>query len=192
MENVVVIMGSKSDQKVVEPAIEILRHFKIETGVYCISAHRAHQRLVNFIKKMNESGHTEVMIAAAGMSAALPGIIASLTTIPIIGLPISGKNLEGKDALYSMVQMPPGIPVATVGIDAAKNAGLLAVRIVANTHLGLGFQLQHYNEEMSEKNIEDNSKIHSYYSKLLSEKESDGNSQESSKPASAWDPEDMM
>ena len=164
MENVVIIMGSASDDKTVEPAITILQNFKVDYGVYCISAHRAHNELIKLLKELNSSRErTEVIIAAAGMAAALPGVIASLTTVPVIGLPISGPNLGGKDALYSMTQMPPGIPVATVGIDASKNAALLAIRILANTHPSLGLKIQQYNDDMAERAITVNSRIHRKY-----------------------------
>lgn len=208
MEKVVVIMGSKHDQEKVEPAIEVLKEFSIETGVYCISAHRAPDGLAQFIKKLNESGFTKVVIAAAGLSAALPGVIAAKTTIPVIGLPLGGSPLNGQEALYSMAEMPPGIPVATVGINGAKNAGLMAVRIVANEYPGIGLALERYNEAQAKKSLADNDKIHEYYSKLAGKettveqaagkgsskrKSSASNEQSQSyEPISGWNPEDMF
>ncbi|MBR2589142.1 5-(carboxyamino)imidazole ribonucleotide mutase [Candidatus Saccharibacteria bacterium] len=163
MEQVVVIMGSTSDAQKVEPAIQILREFNIEVGVYCISAHRAPDGLKHFVKKINDSGHTLVIIAAAGKSAALPGVIASGTVVPVIGLPLGGTPLSGKEALYSMTEMPPGVPVATVGIDAAKNAGLLAIRIIATQVSDLALELERYYENLAKKSLEVNEQIHMQY-----------------------------
>lgn len=163
MEKVVVIMGSPSDEEKVKPAIEVLKGFEIETGVYCISAHRAHDALTEFCAKLNDEGNTLVVIAAAGLSAALPGVIAALTTIPVIGLPLSGSALNGEEALLSIAMMPPGVPVATVGIDGAKNAGLMAARIVANGYFAVKVALQQYNENMREKSKENNRKLHEKY-----------------------------
>jgi 5-(carboxyamino)imidazole ribonucleotide mutase len=125
---VALIMGSLSDLNKVEPAITLLKKFDVDVDVRCFSAHRTPRQLEEFVTTANENG-TEVFIAAAGMAAALPGVVASLTVLPVIGLPISGSNLDGLDALLSMVQMPSGIPVATVAINGAKNAAYLALQI---------------------------------------------------------------
>jgi 5-(carboxyamino)imidazole ribonucleotide mutase len=125
-----IIMGSTSDLAKVEPAVEILKSYNVEVKVRCLSAHRAHAALADFMNEINEDG-TEVVIAAAGMAAALPGVVASQTVLPVIGVPLSGSNLEGMDALLSIVQMPPGIPVATVAINGGKNAAHLALQIMA-------------------------------------------------------------
>ncbi|MCR5797769.1 5-(carboxyamino)imidazole ribonucleotide mutase [Eubacterium xylanophilum] len=130
---VAIIMGSTSDLAKVEPAIDILKEYGVEVNVRCLSAHRAHKALSEFIEECNENG-TEAIIAAAGMAAALPGVVASQTVIPVIGVPISGSVLDGVDALLSIVQMPPGIPVATVAINGSKNAAHLALQIIANKH----------------------------------------------------------
>ena len=127
---VAIIMGSMSDLAKVEPAITILKKFDINVNVRCLSAHRSAKELEDFIEESNNNG-TEVFIGAAGMAAALPGVIASMTVLPVIGLPISGSTLDGMDALLSIVQMPPGIPVATVAINGAKNAAYLALEIMA-------------------------------------------------------------
>ena len=127
---VAIIMGSMSDLAKVEPAITILKKFDINVNVRCLSAHRSAKELEEFIEESNNNG-TEVFIGAAGMAAALPGVIASMTVLPVIGLPISGSTLDGMDALLSIVQMPPGIPVATVAINGAKNAAYLALEIMA-------------------------------------------------------------
>lgn len=127
---VAIVMGSTSDLPKVEPAITILKEYGVEVDVRCLSAHRAHKGLSDFIKETNENG-TEVIIAAAGMAAALPGVVASQTVLPVIGVPLSGSVLDGTDALLSIVQMPPGIPVATVAINGGANAALLAAQILA-------------------------------------------------------------
>lgn len=130
---VAVIMGSTSDLPKVEPAIKILKDYGVQVDVRCLSAHRAHAGLSAFIEEANGNG-TEVFITAAGMAAALPGVVASQTVLPVIGVPISGSVLDGQDALYSIVQMPSGIPVATVAINGAKNAAYLALQIIGVQH----------------------------------------------------------
>ena len=127
---VAVIIGSMSDLPKVEPAIMILKDFGVKVDARVLSAHRTSKALEEFMEEVNTNG-TEVVIAAAGMAAALPGVVAAQTIIPVIGVPISGSNLEGLDALLSIVQMPSGIPVATVAIDGAANAALLAVEMLA-------------------------------------------------------------
>lgn len=128
-----IIMGSTSDLPKVEPAIEILKKYGVQVDVRCLSAHRAHAGLSAFMDEVNKNG-TEVVITAAGMAAALPGVVASQTVLPVIGVPLSGSVLDGMDALYSIVQMPSGIPVATVAINGGKNAAYLALQIMANQH----------------------------------------------------------
>lgn len=130
---VAIIMGSTSDLPKVEPAISILKNYGVEVNVRCLSAHRAHLGLSSFIKETETDG-TEVIITAAGMAAALPGVAASQTVLPVIGVPIAGSNLDGMDALLSIVQMPSGIPVATVAINGSKNAAYLALQIMAIKH----------------------------------------------------------
>lgn len=127
---VAIIMGSMSDLPKVEPAITILKKYDVKVDVRCLSAHRASSELSLFINEANNN-ETEVIIAAAGMAAALPGVVASQTVLPVIGVPISGSTLDGMDALLSIVQMPPGIPVATVAINGSKNAAYLALQILA-------------------------------------------------------------
>lgn len=130
---VAIIMGSTSDLPKVEPAISILKNYGVEVNVRCLSAHRAHLGLSSFIKETETDG-TEVIITAAGMAAALPGVVSSQTVLPVIGVPIAGSNLDGMDALLSIVQMPSGIPVATVAINGSKNAAYLALQIMAIKH----------------------------------------------------------
>ena len=144
---VAVIMGSTSDLPKVEPAIKILKDYGVQVDVRCLSAHRAHAGLSAFIEEANGNG-TEVFITAAGMAAALPGVVASQTVLPVIGVPISGSVLDGQDALYSIVQMPSGIPVATVAINGGKNAGILAAKILAASDPELLEKLKAYSEKM--------------------------------------------
>lgn len=125
-----IIMGSKSDWEVMQPAVTTLEAFGIEYEKKVISAHRAPHALFEWASTARERG-LDVIIAGAGGAAHLAGVIAGLTTIPVIGVPVRSKTLDGLDSLLSMVQMPSGIPVATVAIDGSKNAALLAVSILA-------------------------------------------------------------
>ena len=130
MKKVAIIMGSDSDLPVVTPAVETLKEFGIETEVRVLSAHRTPEQLRLFASSARENGFG-VMIAAAGKAAHLAGAVAANTTLPVIGIPVKASTLDGLDALLSTVQMPAGIPVATVAIDGAKNAALLALQILA-------------------------------------------------------------
>ncbi len=153
-----VIMGSTSDLPKVEPAVEILKNYGVEVDVRCLSAHRAHAGLSAFIEEANNNG-TEVIITAAGMAAALPGVVASQTVLPVIGIPLSGSVLDGMDALYSIVQMPPGIPVATVAINGSKNAAYLALQIMANQHPEIKERLLAERQEMETKAMKANEEV---------------------------------
>ena len=144
-----IIMGSANDLPKVEPAIELLKDFGVQVSVRCLSAHRAAAQLTEYIKEINGNG-TEVIITAAGMAAALPGVVAAQTVIPVIGVPLSGSFLDGMCALYSIVQMPPGIPVATVAINGSKNAAWLALQIMANCNTGLKDKLWAERKKMQE------------------------------------------
>ena len=159
---VAVVMGSLSDLPKLEAMIEILKNYGVETDVRCLSAHRAHGKLIEFIEETNNNG-TKVIIAAAGMAAALPGVIASQTILPVIGVPISGKNLDGMDALLSIAQMPPGIPVATVAIDGAKNAAYLALQILALTDETIRKKLRDDRITMEENALKVNEEIKNRY-----------------------------
>lgn len=132
MSDVAIIMGSDSDWPVMEEAAKALEAFGITFTAEVVSAHRMPEEMVEFAKNAATKGY-KVIIAGAGGAAHLPGMVASLTTLPVIGVPVSLKNLEGMDSLLSIVQMPAGIPVATVGIDNAKNAGILAARIIGSS-----------------------------------------------------------
>ena len=132
MKNVLVgiIMGSDSDLPIMQDAAKILEEFNVEYELTIVSAHRTAKRMYDYAKSAEQKG-IKVIIAGAGGAAHLPGMTASLTVIPVIGVPIKTKSLDGLDSLLSIAQMPPGIPVATVAINGAKNAGLLAVQILA-------------------------------------------------------------
>lgn len=125
-----VIMGSTSDLPVMEKALSYLNSMQVPFEVNALSAHRTPEQVEAFAKGAKARG-VKVIIAAAGMAAALPGVIAASTTLPVIGVPIKGSVLDGMDAMLSIIQMPPGIPVATVGVNAAMNAAILAVEILA-------------------------------------------------------------
>ena len=149
MKKVAVIMGSDSDLPVVTPAIKQLKELNIETEVRVMSAHRTPTEACEFAKNAAANGFG-VIIAAAGMAAHLGGVLAAHTVLPVIGLPLKSAALDGMDALLSTVQMPPGVPVATVGIDAAANAGTLAVQILALGDEELTRRLVESKEEMAE------------------------------------------
>ena len=155
---VAIVMGSTSDIPKLEPAVQILKDHGVKVDVRCLSAHRAHAGLSAFIEETNNNG-TEVIIAGAGMAAALPGVVASQTVLPVIGVPLSGSVLDGQDALYSIVQMPPGIPVATVAINGGKNAAHLALQIMAVKHEELKEKLWAARVEMEEAAMKTNEEI---------------------------------
>jgi 5-(carboxyamino)imidazole ribonucleotide mutase len=133
---IAIILGSKSDISVAEKAEAILKEFGVLYDMVIISAHRNPNKIKNFVRSSEEKGYS-LIIAIAGLSAHLPGVVASMTTLPVIGVPVETGPLNGQDALYSIVQMPPGIPVASVGIGNASNAALLAVEMlgIANPEL---------------------------------------------------------
>lgn len=155
---VVIIMGSDSDFPVVEKGYKILKNFGIETEVRVISAHRTPFEAMDFAKKAQENGY-EVIIGAAGKAAHLPGVLAGCTTLPVIGLPIKSTELDGIDSLLSIVQMPPGVPVATVGINGAENAALLAVQILSVKYEDLKIKFADYKKQMADKVKEKDKKL---------------------------------
>ena len=145
---VAIIMGSKSDLAIMEAAKKVMsEEFGIESDVLVASAHRTPAKVLSFAKNANKK--YSVIIAGAGMAAHLPGVIAAYTTLPVIGVPIESKNLQGLDALLSIVQMPPGIPVATVAINGAKNAGILAIEILALRYTELEKKLAAYRKKLA-------------------------------------------
>lgn len=153
-----IIMGSTSDMAKVEPAVGILKDYGVEVKVRCLSAHRAHVGLSAFLDEINQDG-TEVVITAAGMAAALPGVVASQTVLPVIGVPLSGATLDGMDALLSIVQMPSGIPVATVAINGSKNAAYLALQIMANQHPEIKQRLLQERRDMEAAALKANAEV---------------------------------
>jgi 5-(carboxyamino)imidazole ribonucleotide mutase len=152
-----IIMGSKSDLKVMSSAKEVLEQFQIAFELKIVSAHRTPKWLMEYGTTALERG-LKVIIAGAGGAAHLPGMTASLTTLPVIGVPVNSSNsIQGIDSLLSIVQMPGGVPVATVGIDNAKNAGLLAARILSTFDPNLQVQLEEFANEQKEKVLQQNS-----------------------------------
>lgn len=144
-----IIMGSTSDLPVMEKAAQVLNDLKIPFEIHALSAHRTPEAVEKFAKGAEERG-IKVIIAAAGMAAHLPGVIASMTKLPIIGVPIKA-SLDGLDALLAIVQMPPGIPVATVGIDGAQNAGILAAQILSLADRELAKRLAGFKDKLKDK-----------------------------------------
>jgi len=142
-----IIMGSDSDLPVMKEAADFLGSLDIPCEVTIVSAHRTPKRLYDYAETAIDRG-IGVIIAGAGGSAHLPGMIASITTLPVIGVPIMTKTLNGVDSLYSIVQMPPGIPVATVAINGAKNAGILAASILSVQNIEIRNKLQAYKESL--------------------------------------------
>ena len=144
---VAIIMGSDSDLPVMKDAADFLAEIGIEFEITIVSAHRTPKRLYEYAETAIERG-INVIIAGAGGSAHLPGMVASITTLPVIGVPIKSRTLDGVDSLYSIVQMPPGIPVATVAINGAKNAGILAASILSVTDKTLVKKLADYKKSL--------------------------------------------
>lgn len=162
---VAVIMGSDSDFPVLKDCIKTLKKFGIAVEAMVCSAHRTPDTAAAFARQAEEQGF-DVIIAAAGKAAHLPGVLAAYTCLPVIGIPIQSSALDGMDALLSIVQMPAGIPVATVAIDGAENAALLAVQILATAHPALREQLHRHKEKLAEKVAEKNSALQQKLSDL--------------------------
>ncbi len=144
-----IVMGSDSDMPVMEKAGEVLDRFGIEFEIEVMSAHRKPARVSEYASSAAERG-LKVVIAGAGLAAHLPGVVAAHTYLPVIGVPLYQEGLAGADALYSCVQMPPGVPVATVAIGGAKNAGVLAAQIIATGDSGLTQKLEDFKQQMAE------------------------------------------
>ncbi|MEI6831641.1 MAG: 5-(carboxyamino)imidazole ribonucleotide mutase [Candidatus Omnitrophota bacterium] len=149
MNKISILMGSKSDLKTVNEAINILKEFKVDFEAKVLSAHRTPKEVAKYVEAAPKGG-TKVFIAAAGMSAALAGVVASHTILPVIGIPIETKNLKGLDSLLSTVQMPPGIPVAcmAIGKAGAKNAALFALEILGLSDARIRVKLLNYKKQM--------------------------------------------
>lgn len=144
---ILVIMGSDSDWPVMKKALLILQEFAVDYEVHVASAHRTTERALQLAREAHQRNF-EVIIAGAGATAHLPGVLAAVTPLPVIGIPINATALQGVDALYAMVQMPSGIPVATVAIDGAKNAALLAIQILGVKDNALRQKLIEYKEQL--------------------------------------------
>jgi 5-(carboxyamino)imidazole ribonucleotide mutase len=151
-----ILMGSDSDLPVMEKAAEVLKEMGVPYEIDISSAHRLPEKTANYAKAARDRG-IEVLIAGAGMAAHLAGVLAAHTTLPVIGVPLKSGALEGVDALYSTVQMPPGIPVATVGIDGAKNAAYLACEILSIKYPEIARKLEGFRKKMR-KELEEKSK----------------------------------
>ncbi|KGF12760.1 N5-carboxyaminoimidazole ribonucleotide mutase [Peptostreptococcus sp. MV1] len=154
---IAVVMGSKSDLPKLESGIELIKSYGIEVVVRILSAHRTPIELTDFLDEIKDD--TDVIIAAAGKAAHLPGVIAAQTLIPVVGLPIKSSTMDGLDSLLSIVQMPSGIPVATVTIDSGTNAALMAIQIASVKYPVLRNKLAGYRKEMEEKVLADDASV---------------------------------
>lgn len=155
---VAIVMGSKSDLPVVEKAALILEEFAVEHKMRILSAHRTLDATLDFVRGAKDQGYG-VIIAAAGKAAHLPGVIAAATDLPVIGIPIKTSMMGGLDSVLSILQMPGGIPVATVGVNAAENAALLALRILALSDEKIALSYRTYVQKMEEKVLEDDREL---------------------------------
>jgi 5-(carboxyamino)imidazole ribonucleotide mutase len=157
-KSVGIIMGSDSDLEVMIEAAKILDEFEVAYEMTVVSAHRTPERMMTYARTAQERG-LKVIIAGAGGAAHLPGMVASITTLPVIGVPVKLKTMDGLDSLLSIVQMPGGVPVATVAINNAKNAGLLAVQMLALSHPTLAEKMQAYKDKMRDEVMEKAKKV---------------------------------
>jgi len=157
-----VIMGSDSDLPIMKEALEVLNEFKVDNEVLILSAHRTFEATREYAQAAKGRG-IKIIIAGAGGSAHLPGVIAAMFFLPVIGVPIKTKSLDGLDSLLSIVQMPPGIPVATVGINGAKNAALLAIEILAASNEQLALRLTEYRNQLKQSVLAKSEKLKKSY-----------------------------
>ena len=156
MAEVGIIMGSKSDLPVMQNAIDILNEFGINLEVEIVSAHRTPEKMFSYAQSAKKKG-VKVIIAGAGGAAHLPGMIASITTVPVIGVPIKSRNsIDGWDSILSILQMPDGVPVGTVALNGSKNAGILAAQIIATNDEKLSQKVEDYKKELENKVISSN------------------------------------
>lgn len=167
-----IIMGSDSDLPTMKDAIAVCQDFGIDCEVAIVSAHRTPERMVEYAQTAHQRG-LKAIIAGAGGAAHLPGMVASLTPLPVIGVPVATRHLQGVDSLYSIVQMPAGIPVATVAIGNAKNAGLLAVQILASHDQKLLEKIQQYRQDLARSVLNKQAKLEQLgYQQYLEQKNS--------------------
>ncbi|MBL6681083.1 MAG: 5-(carboxyamino)imidazole ribonucleotide mutase [Flavobacteriaceae bacterium] len=151
MAKVGIIMGSKSDYPVMKEAEDILKEFKVDYEINIVSAHRTPEKMMEYSKNAHERG-MNVIIAGAGGAAHLPGMVASITPLPVIGVPVKSRNsIDGWDSILSILQMPGGVPVATVALNGAKNAGILAVEILGSSNSELLKKVIQYKKELEDK-----------------------------------------
>ncbi|MBC8342765.1 MAG: 5-(carboxyamino)imidazole ribonucleotide mutase [Bacteroidetes bacterium] len=155
---VAIIMGSDSDLKVMQDSAKVMEEFEVPYYMDVISAHRTPHQAIEFSQKAHQDG-IKVIIAAAGMAAHLAGSVAAHTPLPVIGVPIAGGKLQGKDSLYSTVMMPPGVPVATVGIDGARNAGLLAIQILGTSDAAIMNKMIQFKKDQEKKIVARSEKL---------------------------------
>ncbi|MGC6415462.1 MAG: 5-(carboxyamino)imidazole ribonucleotide mutase [Bacteroidia bacterium] len=153
MKKIGIIMGSDSDLPVMKEAFDVLTELGLDAEVTIVSAHRTPERLFNYAESAADRG-IEVIIAGAGGAAHLPGMIASISPLPVIGVPVKSKTMSGLDSLYSIVQMPPGVPVATVAINGAKNAGILAAQIIGVYDLEVRKKVIDFKQNMEDSVME--------------------------------------
>ena len=159
MAQIGIIMGSKSDLPVMQDAIDILNEFGVDTDVDIVSAHRTPEKMMNYSKNAHLND-VSVIIAGAGGAAHLPGMVASNSILPVIGVPIKSRNsIDGWDSVLSILQMPAGVPVATVALDGAKNAGILAAQILAVSNKNLSEKIKEYKTSLADKVIKDDSTL---------------------------------
>lgn len=160
-----VIMGSDSDFSIMKSCVSILKEFQVDVEVMVCSAHRTPEKAAEFAKNAEANG-VDVVIAAAGKAAHLPGVLAAFTPLPVIGVPIKSSTMDGLDSLLSIVQMPSGIPVATVAVDGAENAALLAVQILSVGYNSLRMKMKEYKLNLAKKVEEKNAALQEQLKKL--------------------------
>jgi len=165
MPKAAIIMGSGSDFPVVEKTILLLKSFQVDIDVQIISAHRTPEKASEYAKKAEENG-IEVIIAAAGKAAHLPGVLAAYTALPVIGLPIKSSMMDGLDSLLSIVQMPTGVPVATVAVNGSENAALLAVQILSLRYPELAVRMKEYKASLVQEVEKNNMKMQEEIKKI--------------------------
>ena len=159
MSKVGIIMGSKSDYPVMNEAAKVLEDFDIEYDINIVSAHRTPEKMMDYSKKAHLNG-ISVIIAGAGGAAHLPGMVASNSSLPVIGVPIKSRNsIDGWDSVLSILQMPAGVPVATVALDGAKNAGILAAQILSVSDKNLSEKIKQYKTDLADKVLKDDSTL---------------------------------
>lgn len=157
-----IVMGSDSDLDIMAKAAEALREFGLDAEVRVLSAHRTPDDALEWARTASDRG-LKVIIAGAGMAAHLPGVLAAVTSLPVIGVPIAASSLDGMDALLAIAQMPPGVPVATVAVDGSRNAGLLAVRILASSNDVLRARYDQFRSDQADKVREKDQRVRDLY-----------------------------